>query len=119
MKIVAITVMAMLIACPADAMPAPAAFMYCSAPSSSPRGSGLIITAIFRSRSDQQFVATAFENYLRRSYAPYGNGWIFPERSAACARFDDRGDAEKRRALDISQVSQPARTVFNVSFELG
>ncbi len=100
------------------ASPTPPAFVYCSAPSTSPRGPGLIITAIFRSRSNRQFLETAFENYLRRTYAPYGNSWMFPEDGSVCNSFDDRGEAQKRRALDVSRVPQPVQTVFNVSFEL-
>lgn len=103
----------------AAAAPAPPAFVYCKSPSTSPRGSGLIISAIFRSRSDMAFVKTAFVNYLRTSYAPYGNGWIFPELGPTCLSFTDRRKAEVQRGLDISRTPQPTQTVYNVTFEIG
>lgn len=92
---------------------------YCTAPSESPRGRGLIVTSIFRSGSDKEFVKTAFTNYLRTSYAPYGNGWIFSERNVSCQGFINRRLAEIQRSTDIGRVSQPTQSVFNVSFQIG
>lgn len=100
------------------AAPAPAAFVYCKAPSTSPRGLGLIVTGIFRSRSGLDFVRTAFTNYLRNSYAPYGNGWIFSQPGTACISFIYRRDAEIQRSLDISRVPQPTQSIFNVTFQM-
>lgn len=100
----------------ATAAPKPAAFLYCGAQSTSPRGAGFIVTSVFRSRSDPQFVENAFVNYLRSSYAPYGNGWIFREKSPFCSRFDDRADAEYERNLNISRIPQPTQAIFNVTF---
>jgi hypothetical protein len=97
----------------------PEAFVYCTAPSTSPRAQGLIVTSIFRSRSETEFIESAFANYLRSSYAPYGNGWIFPPSGVECRVFRDRRKAEVRRAYDISLVPQPVQTVFTVSFQLG
>ena len=102
----------------AAAPPAPEAFVYCSSPSTSPRGRGLIITAIFRSRSDVNFIANAFAGYLGSSYAPYGNGWVFPEDGPTCSSFVSRRAAENRRSLEISRIPQPTQTVFDVTFEL-
>jgi hypothetical protein len=100
----------------ATAAPKPAAFLYCGAQSISPRGAGFIVTSVFRSRSDPQFVENAFINYLRSSYAPYGNGWIFREKSPFCSRFDERAKAEYERSLNISRVPQPTQSIFNVTF---
>lgn len=97
----------------------PESYVYCSASSVSPRGRGLIITAIFRSRSEVPFIESAFANYLLNSYAPYGNGWIFPPNGTTCLAFAERRKAEVRRARDISEVPQPTQTVFTVSFQLG
>lgn len=95
------------------------AFVYCSAPSISPRGQGLILTKVFQSRSELAFVESAFANYLRTSYAPYGNGWIFTERQVVCVGFRNLRQAEVKRGLDISRVPQPTRSVYIVSFEIG
>jgi hypothetical protein len=108
----------LLSAGPITATPAPAAFVYCKAPSTSPRGLGLIVTGIFRSRSGLDFVSTAFTNYLRNSYAPYGNGWIFPQAGTACISFNYRHDAEIQRSLDISRVPQPTQSIFHVTFQM-
>jgi hypothetical protein len=108
----------LLSAGPIVAAPAPAAFVYCKAPSTSPRGLGLIVTGIFRSRLDLNFVRTAFTNYLTNSYAPYGNGWIFPQAGTACNSFVYRRDAEIQRSLDISRVPQPTQLIFNVTFQI-
>jgi len=97
----------------------PGVYVYCTAPSTSPRGAGLIVTSIFRSHSETSFIESAFANYLSNSYAPYGNGWIFPPDGIACQAFEERGKAEVRRARDISRVPQPKQTVFAVSFQLG
>lgn len=94
-------------------------FTYCSVPSDSPRGAGLIVTNIFSSRSNVGFIRTAFANYLRNSYAPYGNGWVFADPNAQCRAFERRRAAEDQRALDISRVAQPKDAVFYVNFELG
>ena len=91
-------------------------FVYCSAISVSPRAPGLIVTSVFRARSDPQFVRSVFTNFLRSSYAPYGNGWIFQEAATACNSFKDRKEAEKRRRVDIARVPQPPQTIFNVTF---
>lgn len=90
-----IAAMALAIATPVDAAPstAPATFVYCSAASISPRGRGLIVTAIFRSRTDIEFIKSAFTNYLRTSYAPYGNGWVVPEHGVTCLDFIDQRKA--------------------------
>lgn len=91
-----IAAMALAIATPVDAAPstAPATFVYCSAASISPRGRGLIVTAIFRSRTDIEFIKSAFTNYLRTSYAPYGNGWVVPEHGVTCLDFIDQRKAD-------------------------
>lgn len=112
-------VAAILIGNSGEAAPAPIASVYCSAASTSPRGQGLIVTSIFRSRSDIAFVRSAFVNFLRTSYAPYGNGWVFSERAASCLSFVDRRKAEVQRSLDISRVPQPVQSIFPVTFELG
>lgn len=116
-----IAAMALAIATPVDAAPstAPATFVYCSAASISPRGRGLIVTAIFRSRTDIEFIKSAFTNYLRTSYAPYGNGWVVPEHGVTCLDFIDQRKAELRRSLDISRIPQPAQSIFDVPFQLG
>lgn len=106
-------------ACPVAAAAVPdRAYVYCTAPSTSARGEGLIVTAIFRSRSDQEFIQTAFTNYLRSSYAPYGNGWEFPERSPACRTFKKQRDAEIQRSLEISRIPQPVQSIYNVTFQI-
>ncbi|AJP74800.1 hypothetical protein [Sphingomonas hengshuiensis] len=97
----------------------PTAYVYCTASSTSPRGQGLIVTSIFRSRSEPAFIRTAFANYLRTSYAPYGNGWVFSPLDVSCQAFEEKRMAETRRNLDISRVPQPQQTVFTVSFQLG
>jgi hypothetical protein len=94
----------------------PQTYIYCSAPSTSPRGAGLIITAIFPSRLDPKFIEIAFTNYLHNSYASYGNGWIFKEGTPSCASFRDKDEAQYRRRLDISRIPQPAQSIFNVTF---
>lgn len=96
----------------------PSSFTYCSSPSISPRGRGLIITRIFSSRSDPKFIANAFARYLSNSYAPYGNGWSFPAEGPACTSFPTRRAAENQRNLETSRVTQPAETIFVVTFEL-
>ncbi len=107
-----------LVAQPVVAAP-PAAFAYCSSPSTSPRGRGLIITPIFRSRSDTQFIANAFAGYLSSSYAPYGNGWVFPEEGPACVNFPTRRAAETQRNLEVSRAQQANQIIFIVTFQLG
>jgi hypothetical protein len=114
----AIVALVLMTEAAAAAPPEPAVFVYCSSPSTSPRGRGLIVTAIFRSRSDTEFIANAFAGYLGSSYAPYGNGWIFPQDGPTCSSFATRRGAENRRSLEISRVPQPTQTVFNVTFEL-
>ncbi len=101
------------------AEPVSGAFVYCSVPSISPRGQGIIVTSIFRSRSEPDFIRTVFANYLRTSYAPYGNGWVFQEPSVSCTAFRDRRMAEIQRGQDIGQVARAAQSIFNVSFQLG
>lgn len=93
-------------------------FTYCSVPSDSPRGVGLIITNIFSSKSNSDYTRTAFSNFLRNSYAPYGNGWIFADPNVQCQVFARRRAAEVQRALDISRVAQPKDLVFYVNFEI-
>jgi hypothetical protein len=110
---------AIMICTSAEADSVPKQFVYCSAASNSPRGQGLIITQIFRSRSDIAFVRGAFVNFLRTSYAPYGNGWLFSERDASCSSFLDRRKAEIQRSLNISRVPQPVQSIFHVTFEMG
>lgn len=110
---------AMLMAGAAVAAPAPAAFVYCSAASNSPRGQGLIVTAIFSSRSDPAFVRSAFINFLRTSYAPYGNNWVFSEQGVFCPSFIDRRQAEVQRNLEVSRVPRPTQSIFPVTFEMG
>jgi hypothetical protein len=114
-----ITAAALFASASVVAAPAPPAFVYCTAPSTSPRGAGLIVTGIFRSRSEVAFIQTAFTNYLRSSYAPYGNGWMFPEQGATCLGFTERRKAEIQRNLDISHIPQPTQSIFNVTFQLG
>lgn len=106
-----------LTAAPVVAAPVPAAFAYCTASSTSPRGFGLIVTGIFRTRSEPEFIRTAFVNHLRNSYAPYGNGWIFS--GSTCSSFTQRRDAEVQRSRDISRVPQPTQSIFNVTFQIG
>jgi hypothetical protein len=100
----------------APALAATPTYIYCSAPSTSSRGTGLIITSVFRSRSDRQFVVNAFTNYLRNSYAPYGNGWIFADGTPSCASFQKKNEAESQRQVDISHVPQPEQSIFNLNF---
>lgn len=102
-----------------SAAPAPSTFVYCSAQSTSPRGQGLIVTAIFPSRSELAFIETAFTHFLRTSYAPYGNGWEFTERGVTCLNFIDRRKAEIQRSLDISRIPQPIQSIYPVTFQLG
>lgn len=114
----AITTALLCIPTPSVAAVEPA-FVYCSTPSNSTRGQGLILTSIFQSRSELAFVESAFTNYLRTSYAPYGNGWIFSERQTVCAGFHNRREAEIKRSLDMSRVPQPTRSIYIVSFQIG
>lgn len=100
------------------ASPAPT-FVYCSAQSTSQRGPGLIVTTIFPARLELAFIRSAFVNYLRTSYAPYGNGWVFSEDQASCVGFPNRRRAEIQKALDVSRVPQPTQSVFTVSFQIG
>ena len=108
-----------LVGSPASSAPSSAAFVYCSAASTSPRGPGLIVTSIFRSRSETEFVKSAFVNYLRTSYAPYGNSWMFTESRASCLSFDNLRKAEVRRSLEISRIPQPTQSIFPVTFQMG
>jgi|TARA_A100001518_G_C1197712_1_gene41820 hypothetical protein len=109
----------LLLAAPTVATPSAHHFVYCMTASTSPRGQGLIITEIFSSRSDPDFIRTAFSNFLRDSYAPYGNGWMFSERAVSCQAFDKRRNAEIQRSLNISRVPQPIQSVYNVIFQIG
>ncbi|MDG5488536.1 hypothetical protein NYR55_07905 [Sphingomonas sp. BGYR3] len=103
----------------AAAQTVPPTLAYCSAPSTSPRGPGLIITGIFTTRSDMTFAKNTFTNFLRTTYAPYGNGWVFKEAQVSCVNFLNRRKAEIQRSLDISRVPQPVQSVFHVTFQVG
>ena len=116
---VALAFAAVVMSNPVSAAPATTAYIYCTAQSTNPRGQGLIVTAVFRSRSETAFVESAFINFLRTSYAPYGNGWVFRERAVSCLSFAERRKAEIQRSLDISRVPQPIQSVFPVTFQIG
>ena len=103
---------------PAYSAQGPKDYVYCTAGSTSPKGPGLIVTALFQARSQTDFIETAFENYLKSSYAPYGNGWIFDEQSVSCEPFRRVRDAEVRRALLMSRVPQPKQSVYIVTFQI-
>lgn len=107
------------LASPVVAAPLPSTLAYCSVPSTSPRAPGLIITGVFPTRSDMTFVENAFANFLRGSYAPYGNGWVFLEAGVSCVNFTNRRSAEIQRSLDISRIPQPVQSIFPVTFQVG
>lgn len=99
------------------AAPAQANFRFCSALSTSSRGSGLIVTAPFEARDREVgAVRRSFIAFLRYGIAPYGNSWIFDEASANCVTAGTRGEAERQRAYLIGRSTGEGRNVYPVAF---
>ncbi|MFL9839856.1 hypothetical protein ABS767_02670 [Sphingomonas sp. ST-64] len=105
-----------LAATQADAPPE-ISFRYCSALSTSPRGTGLIVTMPFEPRErDVALLRRSFIAFLRYGIAPYGNSWIFDEDNVSCATAATRGEAERRRAYLIGRYTAEGRKIFAVPF---
>lgn len=92
-------------------------YVFCAAWSDKVWNTGPIVTSIYPTTArDVANIRYGFVDFLKRTYAPYGNNWQFQEMSAFCQIFPDMEQAQDALGQFTGPTESAGGHIFRVAF---